>query len=159
MKTLYDMIAEAIEAKANAEKFLNDGLTNKMLMRLSDGTIRPRYCQYCVEEFGRKVVPRMQSWEFNLSDMELEIIRKAAEQEWDYFWNDVSNKLKQDGYDTSRYNFLPPMLTNRQEYVCFCDCCGICSGWHFSQKDATDEFDRIVREQIEYTQELQEDAP
>lgn len=157
MKTLYDRIAEAIDAKAKAERFLNDGLADKTLMRLNDGTIRPRYCQYCVEEYGRNVVPTIQGFRFNLLEMDIEIIRKAGKPEWDHFWKDISNKLKQDGYDTSRYGFLPPMLTNGRQYACFCDCCGHCSGWYFTQKDAMNEFDRMTQEQIEYLQERESD--
>lgn len=156
MKTLYDRITEAVDAKAKAEKFLNDGLANKTLMRLNNGMIRPRYCQYCVEEYGRQVIPIMQYWEFNLSEMELEIMRKAGKPEWDYFWKDVSNKLKLNGYDTNRYNFMP-MLINGRQYACFCDCCGHCSGWYRTQKDATNEFDRIIQEQIEYSRERELD--
>ena len=153
MKTLYDRIAEAVDTKAKAERFLNDGLANKTLIRLNDGTIRPRYCQYCEEEYGHQIVPKMQYWEFSLSTKELEVIRKARKPEWDRFWEDVSNRLKLDGYDTNRYGFLPPMLTNGKQYACFCDCCGLCSGWYRTQKDATNEFDRMVQEQIEYSRE------
>lgn len=153
MKTLYDMIAEAVKTKAEAEKFLNNGLADKTLMRLNNGTIRPRYCQYCAEEYGRNVVPKMQGWEFNLSEKDLEIIRKAGKPEWDHFWQNVSSKLKQNGYDTSRCGLCLPMLANGRQYACFCDCCGLCSGWYLTQQDAMNEFDRIVQEQIKYSRE------
>ena len=153
MRTLYDRIEEAVDAKANAERFLNDGLENKILMRLNDGTIRPRYCQYCEEEYGHLIIPKIQCWEFNLSAREVETIRKAGKQEWDHFWKDVKNRLKLYGYDTDRYVFLPAMLTNGKQYACFCDCCGHCSGWYRTQKDAMDKFDRIIREQVEYSRD------
>ena len=160
LKTLYDMIADAVEAKAKAEKFLTDGLADKTLMRLKDGSIRPRYCQYCVEIYNRQIVPRIQGWEFNMSDEEIEIIRNACMHDkhvFSSFYNDVDNNLKRDGYDTSNLNFLSPWLANGRQYACFCDYCGICSGWYFTQKDATDEFDRIVQEQILYTREFDEE--
>ena len=149
--TLYDMIEKHVAEKLEAERFFSSGLSDGTLMRLKDGSIRPRYCQYCVENYDRQIVPRIQGWEFNLSDEEIEIIRNACMNDknvFSSFWNDVNNKLKND---TGRLNFLSPWLVKGRQYACFCDCCGICSGWYLSQKDATDEFDRIVREQIEYT--------
>ena len=78
MKTLYDMIEDAVEAKAKAERFLNEGIADKTLMRLKNGSIRPRYCQFCAENYNRQIVPRIQGWKFNLSDEEIEIIRNAS---------------------------------------------------------------------------------
>ena len=151
MKTLYDMIEDAVEAKAKAERFLNEGIADKTLMRLNNGTIRPRYCQYCVECFGLHVVPKIQYWKFNLNDDEIAIVRNThGKIEWGYFWKDVSTKLKLSGYDTNKRGFFLPTLTNNPQYACFCDSCEFCSGWYFSQKDAMDRFDMIVQEQIPY---------
>lgn len=157
MRTLYDMIADAVEEKAKAEKFLNEGIADKTLIRLKNGTIRPRYCQYCAENYNLKKVPKIQGWEFNLSDKEIEIIMNAYEHDkyvYRSFWSDVDNNLKRDGYDTSKLNFILPWLAKGRQYACFCDICGICSGWYFTQKDAISEFDRIVQEQILYTREF-----
>ena len=160
MKTMYDMIEDAVEAKAKAERFLNEGIADKTLMRLKNGSIRPRYCQFCAENYNRQIVPRIQGWEFNMSDEEIEIIRNACKHDkyaFSFFWNDVGNILKRDGYDTSNLHLLLPWLAKGHQYACFCDCCGICSGWYFTQKDAISEFDRIVQEQILYTREFDEE--
>ena len=155
--TCYDKIVEAQEMMSKAERFLNKGLEDKTLMRLNDGSIRPRYCQFCVENQGHNVVPTIQSFQFNLSERDLEVIKNAGKTEWDHFWRDVCSELNQNGYDTSRHGFLPPVLTNERQYACFCDCCGLCSGWYLTQKDAMNEFDRISQEQIEYLWEAEAD--
>ena len=153
MKTLYDKIEEAQELIRRGQSFLEFGIANGSLMKLANGEIRPRFCQFCKEEYDSEVKPIVRCFELNDPFVErqmMEELKSGITEMYDGRVRKIKQQLLADGYDVDSFWNKCPRIVHGKQWIVYCSNCNLTSSWMMSQDEAMAEYDHCVMEQLKW---------
>ena len=152
MKTIYDKLKNALDKIKEGNDFIEAGLADGSLMKLNNGIIIPRFCPFCHEIHGQDNKIQVKSLVLNdpLVDEKIKAELKNGKIDlYDSIERDIKAMLLEVGYDVDASWHQTPRVMSGTQYIVYCDVCHFTSVWHTKIEAALDEYDWIVKNQIE----------
>ena len=144
MRTLYDRLEDALKKIKEGNDFIEAGLADGSLIRLNNGIVRPRFCQFCHEIHGQDNRIQVRSFVLNdpFVDEEMRAELKTGKIDlYDSVERYIKATLLEDGYDVDASWHQTPRVMSGTQYIVYCDGCHFTSVWHTKFEAALEGID------------------